>query len=493
MSILIFLSSGLFLGWSVGANDMGNVFGTAVGSKMVRFKVAAVVASIFIVLGCFTSGGGATLTLGRLGSVNEIGGSFIVALAAAIAVFWMSRLNLPVSTSQSIVGSLIGWNFFSGSITDYDSLMKIVSSWMFAPVVSGVVAVFIYFLVKRLLNRIKIHILYLDFYNRFGLIVIGAFGAYSLGANNIANVMGVFVPVAPFRPINTYIGTISGSEQLFILGGIAMAVGVFTYSARLMRTVGNNIIPLTPVTALVVVFSSSTVLFLFSSQNLERILATHGLPTIPLVPISSAQAVVGAIIGIGLYQGGGSMNLKLLGKIASGWVTAPVLACVISFVSLFIIQNVFNQAVYKPVRFSMSAAVERRLVSEGITFAAMEQFIGKEFRNAIEFKKALISSGTELDESDLSRVVELSELRYLIVNTDIIEFEISQGWFTPEQTATLKKLNGRNFKYSWELRDELEAMSPDWKLKKDTPEGRHINRNIISKLDYIYKKFWVIR
>ncbi len=493
MSILIFLSSGLFLGWSFGANNAGNVFGTAVGSKMVSFKVAAVVTSIFLILGSYVSGAGATLTLGRLGSVNEIGGAFIVALAAAVAVFWMTRLNLPVSTSQSIVGSILGWNFFSGSVTDFESLMKIVSSWVIAPVIAGVFSVIIYIMVKRLMERIKIHILFLDFYNRIGLIVVGGFGAYSLGANNIANVMGVFVPVAPFRPFETYLGTISGSEQLFILGGIAMAVGVFTYSAKVMQTVGKSIITLTPVTALVVVFSSSTVLFLFSSQNLERLLATNGLPTIPLVPISSAQAVVGAIIGIGLYQGGGGMNFRLLGKIASGWVTAPVLACVISFVSLFIIQNVFNQPVYKPVKFNMSASVERRLVSEGITFNSMEQLIDREFKNAVEFKSTLKNIAPDLEESDLNRVVELSELRHIIVNTDLIEYEISQGTFTPEQAEALKNLNGRSFNYSWELRDELEASGPAWKLKKDTPEGRHINRNIVSKLNYLYKRFWVIK
>ena len=493
MSILIFLSSGLFLGWSFGANNAGNVFGTAVGSKMVSFKTAAIVTSIFLILGSYVSGAGATLTLGKLGSVNEIGGSFIVALAAAVTIFWMTRINLPVSTSQSIVGSIIGWNFFSGSITDYESLVKIVSSWMMAPVISGVFAVSIYIMVRRFLNRIKIHILFLDFYNRIGLIIVGGFGAYSLGANNIANVMGVFVPVAPFRPISTFAGTITGSEQLFILGGIAMAVGVFTYSEKVMQTVGQSIIRLTPITALVVVSATSIVLFLFSSQNLEKLLASYGLPTIPLVPISSPQAVVGALIGIGLYQGGGGMNFRLLGKIASGWVTAPVLACVISFVSLFIIQNVFNQPVYRPVKFNMSASVERRLVSEGITFSAMELFIDKEFKNATEFRKALVINATDLEESDLNRVVELSELRDIFVNTDIIEFEISEGWFTPEQTETLKKLNGRSFKYSWELRDELELMSPDWKLKKNTPEGRHINRSILSRLDYLYKKFWVIK
>ena len=53
---LFFLSSGLFLGWSLGANDASNIFGTAVGTKMLRFGFAATIASVFIVLGSVISG-----------------------------------------------------------------------------------------------------------------------------------------------------------------------------------------------------------------------------------------------------------------------------------------------------------------------------------------------------------------------------------------------------------------------------------------------------
>ena len=72
MSVLIFLSSGLFLGWSHGANNAANVFGTAIGVKMVSFRTAAIITSIFVVLGAGVSGAGASLTLGKLGSVNEL-------------------------------------------------------------------------------------------------------------------------------------------------------------------------------------------------------------------------------------------------------------------------------------------------------------------------------------------------------------------------------------------------------------------------------------
>ncbi|MDH3914452.1 MAG: inorganic phosphate transporter, partial [Rhodospirillales bacterium] len=85
-AVLFFLSSGLFLGWSLGANDAANVFGTAVGTRMVRFATAAVICSVFVVLGAVISGGGAAHTLGKLGAVNALGGSFMAAFAAAFAV-----------------------------------------------------------------------------------------------------------------------------------------------------------------------------------------------------------------------------------------------------------------------------------------------------------------------------------------------------------------------------------------------------------------------
>ena len=114
LSLLFFLSSGLFLGWSLGANDAANVWGTSVGTRMVTFKQAAFICSIFVILGAVISGGGANHTLGKLGVIGSLAGAFTVALASALTVFWMTRAGLPVSTSQAIVGSIIGWNLFSG-------------------------------------------------------------------------------------------------------------------------------------------------------------------------------------------------------------------------------------------------------------------------------------------------------------------------------------------------------------------------------------------
>ncbi|MCF7804434.1 MAG: inorganic phosphate transporter [Candidatus Marinimicrobia bacterium] len=347
--IWFYLLGGLFLGWSLGANSAANIFGTAVATRMVKFKVAAIVAAIFVILGAVFSGAGATETLGRLGAVNALAGSFTVAVAAAVAVTWMTRLSIPVSTTQAIVGAIIGWNLFTGRPTDMGSLTKILGAWVASPLLAGVFSFGLFFLAKKTIFRIKIHLVRRDAYNRLGLIVIGAFGAYSLGANNIANVMGVFVPASPFQSMEILGISLSGTQQLFLLGALAIGVGIYTYSDKVMKTVGNDLFKLTPITALIVVLAESVVLFLFASEGLEQWLASHGLPTIPLVPLSSSQAVIGAVLGLALAKGAQGVRYRVFGRIAMGWVMAPVIACVISFIALFFAQNLFEQEVVAEV------------------------------------------------------------------------------------------------------------------------------------------------
>ena len=349
ITFLFFLSSGLFLGWSLGANDASNIFGTAVGTKMVSFRTAAVISSIFIIIGAVYAGGGASQTLGHLGSINTLAGAFMAALAAAITIFWMVELSMPISTSQAIVGAIIGWNFFAGKPTDITILTQIVSTWVICPILSGIIAVFLYWLVRFIIRKSHMHLLRQDSYTRIGLIIAGAFGAYALGANNIANVMGVFVPSSPLKTVDFGWGiTLNETQVLFLIGSIAISIGVATYSQKVMNTVGNSIMKMSPLMAWVVVVAQSLVLFLFASQNLKHFLLSHDLPSLPLVPVSSSQAVIGAVMGIGLARSGKSLHWDLIGKISIGWITTPIIAAGLCYISLFFLQNVFGQVVFLP-------------------------------------------------------------------------------------------------------------------------------------------------
>lgn len=484
--IFIYLSSGLFLGWSLGANDAGNVFGTAVGTKMLRFKMAALVASIFFIIGAVAGGSGAAHTLGRLGAVNAIAGSFMVALGAAFAVFFMTKLSLPVSTSQAIVGAIIGWNLFSGMTTDSSTLTKIVSTWVLCPVLAALFAIILYFLTKILFAHVRIHLLEQDHYTRLGLIAVGAFGAYSLGANNIANVMGVFVPAVPFDTISVYgLFSLSGAQQLFLLGGIAIAVGVYTYSYRVMDTIGSGLFKLSPVTALLVVLSQALVLFLFSSEQLEAWLISQHLPTIPLVPVSSSQAVIGGVIGIGLAKGAHNIQYRKLISIASGWVTTPIIAGIITFVGLFFLQNVFTQEVSKKITWAFSDEVIIYLDSNRVDIDRLQNLTGKSYYRS-GYLYSLIKNETGFSAEEVNQIIEAALVSPIFVDVRLIDHKIDSEWFSENQISALRSLAGKHYEHHWQLYHDLVSITDEWRFLEKTKTNKMRNNEIRDKLNFIY-------
>lgn len=365
MLTLFFLSSGLFLGWSLGANDAANIFGTAVGSRMIKFRTAAIIASIFVLLGAVLQGSGTTKTLSQLGSVDAIGGAFTVALCSGIVVMIMTKYKLPVSTGQAIVGAIIGWCYFTSSQVDYTVLGKIVSSWIFGPILGAIFSALLYLLVRKLIRSSNLHLLKFETIIRLSLIIVGAFGAYSLGANNIANVMGVFVNSID---LNIALGslTFNSTDILFFLGGLAISLGIFTYSKRVMETIGGDILAITPEGAVVVVLSQALVLFIFSSTTLSHFVQNIGLPAIPLVPVSSTQVVVGSVLGIGLVKGMQEVKLNVIGNIMLGWVLTPILSGAFTFFSLFFVKNLFNIKVTSNNLSEITNADTIRLVNVNI-------------------------------------------------------------------------------------------------------------------------------
>lgn len=329
---LFFLSGGLLLGFISGANYMGNIFGTAIGTKMLSFQSAAIICSVFIILGAVCGGGGTSATIGKLGMINTMSGAFVATLATSFSIFIMTRTGIPVSSTGAIVGGIIGWNLFTGKSVDISVFTQIVLSWIASPFISAIFAMFLMLLVRKILKSVAVPILYQDIFVRIALILTGIFAAYSLGANNIGNIVGVFIPSMNINPIELF-GFIylSPERELFLLGGLAISFGVFMYSHKVIHTIGRGIYELTPVTAWVVVMAHSMVMFIFASEGLHNFLVTRNLPALPLVPISSSEAVIGAVIGIALLKKGRGLQTKPLAKIALGWILCPLLSITLSY------------------------------------------------------------------------------------------------------------------------------------------------------------------
>lgn len=159
-----------YMAWNIGANDVANAMGTSVGSRALTLKQAVVIAAIFEFAGAFFAGDAVTKTV-RKGILTvpfndagvvadtilsqDIALGFIAAMMAAAT--WLTiatRLGLPVSTTHSIIGGIIGVGLIlevkhETTLIDWEVVQKVVMSWVASPLMGGLLAFFSYIIIKK--------------------------------------------------------------------------------------------------------------------------------------------------------------------------------------------------------------------------------------------------------------------------------------------------------------------------------------------------------
>ncbi len=156
---------GGYMAMNIGANDVANNVGPAVGSKALTMGGAIVIAMIFEASGAFIAGGDVVSTIKKgIIDINAFGSdtdSFLWAMMAALlaAALWLNLATMakaPVSTTHSIVGGVMGAGIASAGfeIVNWGTMAKIASSWIISPVIGGVVAAsFLYAIKKTIIFR----------------------------------------------------------------------------------------------------------------------------------------------------------------------------------------------------------------------------------------------------------------------------------------------------------------------------------------------------
>lgn len=298
------LLSGMFLGWSLGANDAANVFGTGVTTGIVRYRTAIVLTSFFVMLGAVLEGPKCMGTVGDLSRLLPLE-AFLCALAAAVTMTALTFLAVPASTSHAIIGAVVGAGIISGS-ADFTKLIKIVLCWVLTPVGGVVLGYGLHRVLGFLLQKTVRSLSLRNLFYSAGIVTVGCYGAYTLGSNNVANVTGVYVGSGLLTP-----------QIASIIGGLSIVTGAATYSRRVMITVGKGIAPLDPFAALISVLAEAVTLHVFTQIG---------------VPVSSSQAVVGAVVGVGIVGGVRTVSMKMLVRIGISWMLTPVFAGILAWV-----------------------------------------------------------------------------------------------------------------------------------------------------------------
>jgi inorganic phosphate transporter, PiT family len=299
-------ATGAFLGWSLGANDAANTFGTAVSSRMVSFRQATLLIALCAVAGAALQGGAGMETLQGL-TAQDARSAWLIPLAAGLVMTLMTACKLPASASQATVGAILGAGLARNDV-HWGGLGKIALCWATTPLGAAVACIVTYRVLAAVVRRWRPSVFVYDPVMRAALVVCGCYGAYALGANNVANIAAVLAQ-----------GSALTDRQAALFGGICIALGAVTFSRGVMSTVGRGTVRLDVFSALCSVLSLALVVHAYAALG---------------VPVSTSQGMVGALLGIGWVKGMHTVHFGMLARIAVGWLVTPLLAAVLTFVML---------------------------------------------------------------------------------------------------------------------------------------------------------------
>lgn len=470
--VLFVLASvfGIFMAFNVGGNDVANSFGTSVGAKTVTIKQALIIAAVFELSGAVFAGGEVTNTI-RSGIVVLPDGvdpmAFVCVMLSALLssgiwLFIASKKGLPVSTTHSIIGGIVGSSIAMGfmffdkeqafSMVNWNGIYKIAMSWVISPLLGGIVAYLIYaYIYKKILKpseeislevkaikvekktfkeeyflnlknktheeqikelsaivlddeenksayKLKIKELKekeksIDVFSKmkFHVPLIAAIGAliiasmflfkglnnvstldlmqnlwivsiitifayivtlavvrlmkktqvnktiekifswfqiftassfaFSHGANDIANALGPFAAILDVLKNNTINPNSPVPFAVMLMFGIALVVGLWFLGKEVIQTVGSKLAEIKPTTGFSAELGASIVILLATQLG---------------IPVSSTHILIGAILGIGLFNK--DAKWAMMKPIGLAWViTLPVAGVLSSIIFIFFI------------------------------------------------------------------------------------------------------------------------------------------------------------
>lgn len=358
MWIYLLLSAGLFMGWSLGTNDAANAFGTAVATRVIRYRTAVTVIAVMVILGAFIGGANYIDRVAELSAGNQVIASadevrdaiansqvddlilksalkaFIILMCAASTVFVMSCLKFPVSANQSITGAIIGWGLFHADYSDpavlavnMPQIGKFAATWILNPLGAGIIS----FALVRAFNRIvgsrPETLKGYDTVLKVGYLGAGAFASFSIGLNSSAGVTALYYDAA-FAQTGVAANLLTDARVAATIGGIAIAIGVLTFSKRVMMTVGSSIADINRIEGFLVIIAMALSVVLMGSWM--------------GIPVSTSQAVVGAVMGAGLTKGVKYVHFGVFRNIAIAWGSSPAVAGVMAYLAALATQGFFK-------------------------------------------------------------------------------------------------------------------------------------------------------
>jgi PiT family inorganic phosphate transporter len=325
--IIVAFAVAFYMAWNIGANDLANSMGDVVGSKALTLRQVVLSAGILSFLGATLLGlrvakkvGWELVPIEQIKQVDPILvtiGVLSALLAAGIWITLATYLHLPVSTTHSIVGAMLGFgiscvltNVIELGDIGWGVILRAIVAWILSPVAGMCMSYLIYRIIRYLFIDRTADIAKLEGIFRWFVIASSCYQAFAFGSNDIANAVGpiaaLMMPTGEGMPI-----------WVLAFGGVGIALGLATWGYRVVWTVGKRITELTPTRGFSADIGCATAVLICSSLGM---------------PVSTTHVLVGSTIGVGLARGLDAVNLRVVRDITYIWIATVPIAAGISIV-----------------------------------------------------------------------------------------------------------------------------------------------------------------
>ncbi len=299
--IVLVLVAAVFMSVAIGASAIASAFGPVASSGSTNILRAALLAGIAAFFGAVLQGRRVTETVGSgiLGESIGLTQALIILSIASTLVIASTLTDYPMPTAFTVVGAVIGSGIGIGGSVSWGTVKLIVGYWALVPILGIGLGYGVFKVVKRFIpkegneERIKIVVL-----------ILGLILAFNAGANSIGKAIG------PLTALDT------STTNLLIFGGVAMMIGSWILSPRVINAISYDYSNIGPRRSMVAIGTAA-----FLTQ----------IGTLLGVPISFAQAIIMAVIGSGMATDMSNVAGKKIFLTVIGWISAFIVALALSY------------------------------------------------------------------------------------------------------------------------------------------------------------------
>lgn len=412
-AIYIFLAAGfgIFMAWGIGANDVANAMATSVGSKAITIRQALILAAVFEFAGAYLAGGQVTETI-RKGLVDMdafsaqpallVWGMLASLLAAGLWLLIATWRGWPVSTTHSIVGAVVGFAAVGVGVdaVNWGTVISTATSWVFSPVIAGVVAFLIFTSIQQLVLNTRNPLQNAIKYGPFYLFMVG-FVLSLLTIKKGLKHVGLHLDGGADLTLSVALGAVIAFIGRVLISRVRLAdpqeekrfhyanvekifavLMVFTASSMAFAHGSNDVANAVGPMAAVIDIAQNGLLaakanvpswvLLVGAVGIVAGLGTYGYKVIQTVghgiteltptrgfsaeistamtvvmasytgiPVSTTHTLVGAVLGVGFARGIAAIDLRVVGGIFMSWMVTLPAGALLSVLFFYLLRSIF--------------------------------------------------------------------------------------------------------------------------------------------------------